>query len=161
GYTEQDIREAARAFTGWQADEDRFEFVKGLHDDGPKTVFGKKGNWNGNDIVKMLVEKPECARFIVRKVYREFVSETPPPERLLEPLAESFQKSDHDIPRLMETVLSSRLFFSEHAFRQRLKSPVEFILCTVRSIHDPDKGLITPLSLVGRLDAMGQQLFAP
>src|SRR5262249_42353033 len=126
-YTEQDIREAARAFTGWHTDGEDFEFNAKAHDDGQKTVFGKNGNWNGDDIVKLCLEKDCAARFIVRKLYQYFISETrEAPDPLLEPLAESFRKSDYDIGALVKTMLSSRHFFSDYAYRQRLKSPVEF-----------------------------------
>ena len=77
-YTEKDIREAARAFTGWHTDGDGFgfEFNARLHDDGAKTVLGQTGNWNGDDVVRIVLEQPAAARFLVRKLYRFFVSET-------------------------------------------------------------------------------------
>ena len=131
-YTEKDIREAARAFTGWHTDGDDFEFNADVHDDGAKTVLGQTGNWNGDDVVRIVLEQPAAPRFLVRKLYRFFVSEThEPPDALLEPLAEAFRKSDYDIAGLVRTMLSSRHFFSDYAFRQRIKSPVEFVLGAV------------------------------
>jgi hypothetical protein len=169
-YTEKDIREAARAFTGWHTDSDgfAFEFNARLHDEGEKTVLGQTGDWNGDDVVRILLRQPACARFLVRKLYRCYVSETrEPPDSFLEPLAESFRKSDYDIAALLRTMLSSRHFFSDYAFRQRVKSPVEYALGAVRAVYreydakDKSHQPLTQQVLVQRIDAMGQVLFAP
>src|SRR5262249_19651889 len=132
-YTEKDIAEAARAFTGWHTDEEQtsFTFNKDEHDDGMKTVLGRTGNWTGDDIVPILLAQPACSMFIVGKFYRELISETAPPRALLEPLAKSFRESGYRIASLVGTMLRSRLFFSSHAFLKRVKSPVEFVLGTV------------------------------
>lgn len=165
-YTETDIREAARAFTGWTVNSDRYEFDDTLHDDGSKSVLSQKGTWNGDDIVRICLEQPVAARFLVRKLYRYFISEnTVPPDSLLEPLANSFRQSDYDIAALMRTMLSSRHFFSAHAYRQRIKDPVEFAVGAVRALWDvrPDdtKVAVEPGTLVSALESMGQELFAP
>jgi uncharacterized protein (DUF1800 family) len=73
-YTETDIREAARAFTGWTAFNGKFEFNAALHDDGKKTVLGQTGNLNGDDVVRILLKQPAAATFLVRKLFHEFVS---------------------------------------------------------------------------------------
>jgi len=120
-------------------------------------------------VVDACLEQPACARFVVRKLYRYLVSESPEaPDALLEPLAERFRKSDYDIADLVRTMLSSRLFFSEHAYRRRIKSPVEFVLGAARSTLGPltgEKGeavaVIPQGSLVQPIEAMGQNLFAP
>jgi hypothetical protein len=169
-YSEQDIREAARAFTGWHTDSDGFgyEFNAGLHDDGVKTVLGQTGNWNGDDVVRILLQQPAAATFLVRKLYRFYVSEThEPSDSFLEPLAESFRESDYDIAALVRRILSSRHFFSEYAFRQRIKSPVEFVLGAGRAVYrqyDATNKHYRPMPqqvLVRHIDAMGQLLFAP
>jgi hypothetical protein len=167
-YTEQDIKEAARAFTGWHTNDsgDAYEFKAAMHDDGAKTVLGQTGKWNGDDVLRILLDRPEAARFLVRKLYRYFISEThDPPAALLEPLAESFRKSDYDIAALMKTMLGSRHFFSEHAYRQRVKSPPEFVLGAARSVVHPTEEQETvklpPAPLANRMAAMGQDLFAP
>src|SRR5262245_15251582 len=157
-YTETDIREAARAFTGWHTDDENFEFNAKRHDEGEKTIFGKKGNWNGDDVVRFCLEKPCCARFIVRKMYRFFISEGhEPPDALLEPLAEQFCKSDYDIAALVKTILGSRHFFSAYAYRQRIKSPAEFVVGSVRAVAAPDaleKGQIPQSPLISKMEAM-------
>ncbi|HEY3787449.1 MAG TPA: DUF1800 domain-containing protein [Urbifossiella sp.] len=166
-YKETDIREAARAFTGWHTDGKAFRFKAEVHDAGSKTFFGKTGHWNGNDIVKMILEQPSAARFLVGKIYSFFVSEIAPPDGLLEPLHQLFRKSDYNIATLMKTVLSSRWFFSDRAFRKRIKNPVEFVLGAVQTVYrDYGEGheSYQPLPqavLTPRISAMAQTLFAP
>jgi hypothetical protein len=158
-YSEHDIQEAARAFTGWHTNGAAFEFNPHFHDDGTKEVLGQKGNFNGDDIVRIILEQKVAARFLVGKLYRFFISEThTPPPALIEPLADAFRTSDYDIALVVRTMLSSRLFFSEHAFRQKIKSPVEFVLGAAQATV---KGSIPPAPLVPWIDRMGQQLFAP
>jgi uncharacterized protein (DUF1800 family) len=158
-YTETDIREAARAFTGWHTDGEQFEFNPGFHDEGEKSILKQKGNWDGGDVVRILLEQPCCARFLVRKLYRNFVSENQvPPDAFLEPLCEQLRKSDYDIAGVLRTMLGSRHFFSDYAFRQRIKTPVELSLGAVRSVAS---GTMPQSALVNRLEAMGQDLFAP
>jgi uncharacterized protein (DUF1800 family) len=166
-YTEKDVREAARAFTGRSSDDEE-PFDPELHDDGSKTVLGRTGNWNGDDIVRIVLEQPAAARFLVRKLYGFFISETAvPPDALLEALADSFRKSDYDIGALVGTMLRSRHFFSDYAYRQRIKSPVEFVVGAVRALWQPlqletdDKAAVVPQMLITELEAMGQELFAP
>lgn len=174
-YLEKDIQEAARAFTGWHVlpalstpgieGEDRFEFVAVQHDNGEKTVFGRTGNWNGDDIVKFCCDKPDCATFLVGKLYTFLISETRPSEKLLEPLAERFRKSDYDIADLVKTMLGSRLFFSEHAYRKRVKWPVEYALAAVRAAVPARPKVTDPWvpfgDFIDPLAKMGQVLFAP
>src|SRR5262249_17787092 len=158
-YTETAIREAARAFTGWHTEGDNFDFNKNFHDYGEKTVHHQTGNWNGDDIVRIVLEQPAASRFLVRKLYRYFISESDvPPPALLEPLAAQLRKSDYDPGALISTMLHSRHFFSDYAYRQRIKSPVEFALGAVQSVG---QRLVRPRALVSKMEAMGQQLFAP
>ncbi|HEY1191298.1 MAG TPA: DUF1800 domain-containing protein [Gemmata sp.] len=166
-YTEKDVREAARAFSGWHTDGSGFKFNAAQHDDGTKTVLGKTGPWDGDAVVKLVLDQPACARFLVRKLYTFFVSEVPPPARLLEPLCDSFRKSGYDTAALMKTILGSRHFYSAFAFRKRIKSPVEYalgaVLATYRRYEERDAHF-RPLAhqqLVKWLTGMGQILFAP
>ena len=158
-YTEHDIREAARAFTGWHTNGDDYDFNARFHDEGEKTVLGQTGNWNGDDVLDVLLKRNDCAEFLTRKLYRFFISEKEdPPAKLLATLAESFRKTDYDIADLVRRILASRHFYSEHAFRQKIKSPVEYVLGAVKTVYE---GQPPPQPLVRRLDLMGQQLFAP
>jgi uncharacterized protein (DUF1800 family) len=167
-YTEKDIREAARAFTGWHTDGYEFQFNARAHDDGSKTVLGQAGNLDGSDVVRIVLGRPDAARFLVRKLYHFLISEkSNPPDSLLEPLCESFRKYDYDIASLVRTMLASRHFYSPYAFRQRLKGPVEYVLGAVQAVYHrydeghPDYRPLPQQVLVGWLDSMGQSLFAP
>jgi hypothetical protein len=167
-YTEKDVREAARAFTGWRTDGRGFVFEPRYHDTGAKTFLGKTGNWDGGDVVRIVLEQPAAARFLTRKLYQHFVNETAnPPDGLLEPLCESFRKSDYDIAALVRTILASRHFYSSHAFRQRVKAPLEFALGAVQAVYrryredEPEYQSLPQQMLVSSLAALGQSLFAP
>src|SRR5262249_55970070 len=158
-YTEHDIREAARAFTGWHTDGENFDFNKNFHDFGEKTVLGQRGDWDGGDVVRILLEQEACAQSPCRTLSRYYVSETDePPAAFLEPLAAALRKSDYDVGALVKTILRSRHFFSDYAYRQRIKSPVEYVLTSVKAVG---QGFVSPQSLVSKCDAMGQQLYAP
>jgi uncharacterized protein (DUF1800 family) len=167
-YTEKDVREGARAFTGWRTDGRGFVFDPRFHDTAPKTFLGKTGNWDGGDIVRIVLEQPAAARFLTRKLYQQFISETAAPsDVLLEPLCKSFRKSDYDIAALVRTMLASRHFYSAHAFRQRVKCPVEFALGAVQAVYrryredEPEYHSIPQQMLLESLAAQGQSLFAP
>jgi uncharacterized protein (DUF1800 family) len=167
-YTEKDVREAARAFTGWRADGRKSRFDARLHDSGIKTVLGKTGAWKGKDIVRIVLKQPAAARFLVGKLYHFFVSEkNVPPDGLLEPLCESFRGSGYDIAALVRIILASRHFYSSYAFRQRVKSPVEYVVGAARAVYRPfdesekDYRPLPQQALVRWINAMGQSLFAP
>ena len=134
-YTEKDIREAARAFTGWEIRNGKFHNNKAQFDSSEKTVLGKKGNWKGEDIVRICLDQPACPRFIVRKLYRFLISEADNPSaELIDPLARQFANG-FDFGKLVETVLRSNLFFSEHAYRARIKAPVDYVLGMARGLE--------------------------
>jgi hypothetical protein len=173
-YTEHDVREAARAFTGWQTTQppvgpngipqagQNYTFNRYAHDDGPKTVLGETGKWDGGDVVRIVLEQPAAARHLVRKLYRHFIGESEtPPDSLLEPLAEQFRRSDYDIAAVMRTLLGSRHFFSEYAYRQRIKSPAEFLVGMLRSLEGKMEGEGVTIPLPVPMESMGQTLFAP
>jgi uncharacterized protein (DUF1800 family) len=157
-YTEKDIREAARAFTGWEIRGEKWFFNPGQYDAGEKEVIGRKGKFKGEDIVGICLDQPACPRFIVRKLLRFLVSDTLDltPE-LVEPLATQFRDSKFDFGKLVETVLRSNLFFSPHAYRQQIKSPVDFALGTVRGLEI----LVSATNLAGAMETLGQNLFHP
>jgi len=157
-YTEKDIREAARAFTGWRIQGGKAVFVPAEHDDGDKTVLGRTGKWNGSDVVRICLEQKSAPSFIVRKLFRFLVSEsleaTP---GLLEPLAARFRQSDYNFGALVETVLRSNLFFSPQAYRTRIKPPVDFVVGIVRALE----GRLGTTALAASLEELGQNLFNP
>jgi len=159
-YTEKDIQEAARAFTGWHHDPGvtAFENNPSLHDDGQKTVLGQKGAWAGADIIRICCDQPACAKFLVGKLYAFLVSETPPPKGLLTPLEDRFRNSDYNIADLVKAMLGSQIFFSAHAYHKRVKWPVEYALESCRAVTP---GRVPLADLVAPLAKMGQVLFAP
>jgi len=156
-YSETDIREAARALTGWEIKEGKFFNNAAQHDDTEKSVLGQKGKWHGEDIVRICLEQKACPRFIVRKLFRFLISETmePTPD-LIEPVAAKFGK-DYDFSALVETMLRSNLFFSEHAYRTRIKSPVDYVLGIVRAFEVR----LGTTNLARALETLGQNVFHP
>jgi uncharacterized protein (DUF1800 family) len=160
-YTEKDIREAARAFTGWFVVRDEFVQVARQHDDGAKTVLNRTGHWNGDDIPTILLEQPACAEFICRKLYREFVSETKAPsEALIAPLAQVFRESGYRIEKPVAVILRSNLFFDTSVRRTRVKSPVEFAVGTIRALEVVNPTVQTS-ALADACGRMGESLYAP
>jgi uncharacterized protein (DUF1800 family) len=157
-YTEKDIREAARAFTGWEIKNNAAVFSEANHDAGTKTLLGKSGTFRGEDIVRICLDQPCTAPFIVTKLYRFLISETvlPTPE-LIQPLADQFRSSGYDFGALVRTMLASQLFFSQPVYRTRIKSPVEFALGIVRGLE----GRVGTTALAVALGEMGQDLFYP
>jgi uncharacterized protein (DUF1800 family) len=157
-YTETDVKEAARAFTGWQFDRDGcFRFRANFHDDGEKTVLGVKGRLSGDDVLDILLKKPETATFITRKIWRFFVSEQVD-EPIVQKLSVQFFKSGYDIAALMHSIFSSDFFYEPRHIGCRIKSPVELIVGIRRmlpmQIGNPDVQLLMQRVL-------GQVLFYP
>ncbi len=127
-YSENDIKEAARAFTGWGANvQGDFVFRKFQHDVGSKTVFGRSGNFDGEDVLNILLEEKQTAKYIAGKAYRFFVSEIPDAEKI-QWLADRFYNSDYQISRLMEDVFTSDWFYEEKNIGTRIKSPIELLV---------------------------------
>ncbi|MBS1514146.1 MAG: DUF1800 domain-containing protein [Bacteroidetes bacterium] len=127
-YTEDDIKNSARAFTGWGFDETgEFVFRERQHDDGEKIFFGKKGNFTGEDIIKMILENKKTAEFITNKIYKFFVNETNIGKSVAKELADDFYNSDYDIEKLMRKIFTSDWFYDEKNIGAKIKSPAELI----------------------------------
>jgi len=157
-YSEDDIREAARAFTGWELRQNRFWLNPYQHDNGVKTVLGSTGKWSGDDVLTILLEQPATARFLTAKLFRYFITELePPPARLIEPLADEYRRRDYDTAWLLETMLGSKLFFSPLALRQKIKGPVELAVGLLRSLE----GTTNAYRLARDVADLGQSLFQP
>src|SRR5690606_34692278 len=126
-YTEDDVKESARAFTGWRYNsEGKFEFNTKLHDDGMKTFFGKEGEFNGQDIMDMIFEKREAAYFITRKLYRFYVNEQVNEEHIRE-LGDYFYDNNYEIKPLLQRMYTSEWFYEDNNVGNKIKSPIEFI----------------------------------
>jgi len=142
GYTQQDVIEVARAFTGWTIEDPervgRFVFRPELHDAGPKVVLGDslpagRGVEDGEDVLTLLARHPATARFIATKLVRRFVSDTPPAS-LVKRAARTFRDTDGDIRAVLRTIFSSREFFSRAAYRAKIKSPFELVASALRGL---------------------------
>jgi uncharacterized protein (DUF1800 family) len=157
-YTEQDIRQAARAFTGWRIDNSRAVFRDADHDNSEKTVLGQTGRWRADDIVRICLEQESAPYFVAGKLFKFLVSETiPATAELLEPLATRFREGDYNFGELVETVLRSNLFFAPEAYRSKVKAPVDFALGILRGLE----GRVGTLQLVNLLEGLGQRPFYP
>lgn len=134
-YTETDVKEAARAFTGWGFDAaGNFVFREKFHDNGLKTFLGKQGNFKGDDILNILLEQQETALFITQKIYRFFVDDTAADEPRIRQLAAQFHQSGYDIRSLMENIFMADWFYEEKYAGNRIKSPVELLVGIRRAI---------------------------
>jgi uncharacterized protein (DUF1800 family) len=159
GYTEADIKEAARAFTGWTIDRDNgaFRFRRDLHDEGEMTFLGRNGRFDGGDIIEILLTKGRVAEYITEKSWREFVSETPDPAEVRR-IAAKFRSADYDIKVLIGELLLSPRFWDPANRGRLVQSPVELIAGTLRQFALPLPDDLTLLRL-GR--ALGQEPFNP
>ncbi|WP_188810870.1 DUF1800 domain-containing protein [Hymenobacter cavernae] len=157
-YTEHDVKEAARAFTGWSSDESyQFIFRQKQHDAGPKTFLGRTGNFGGEDILNILLEQPKTAEFITTKLYRFFVNDTPNLAHI-QSLAQAFYKSQYDISDLLERMFSADWFYEAANVGTRIKSPIELLAGIKRTLG---VRLENPRPLLGYQKALGQTLFEP
>jgi uncharacterized protein (DUF1800 family) len=157
-YTEHDIKEAARAFTGWSADlKGEFVFRRLQHDFGNKTIFGKTGNYDGDDVLEMLLEQKQTARYISQKVYKFFVNDTPDPQKT-DWLADRFYQSNYDVAKLLEDIFTSEWFYDEKNIGCKIKSPVELMVGIQRML--PMK-LENEEALLLLQRVLGQILFNP
>jgi len=163
GYTQKDVTEVARSFTGWTLEKPRqdadFKFDDRLHDPDPKTVLGKKihagGMKDGQQVIDLLAHHPSTAKFISTKLARRFVSDTPP-AALVNRMAETFQSSDGDIRAVMKTMIWSPEFWSREAYRAKIKTPFELVVSAARALGtDVD----TPLPLVQWVGRIGEPLY--
>ncbi|MFT3982144.1 MAG: DUF1800 domain-containing protein [Ferruginibacter sp.] len=127
-YTEKDIKEAARAFTGWGFNAGgEFVFRQNQHDTGQKTILGKTGNFDGDDVLNILLEQPQTAVYITRKIYRNFVNEEVNDSNL-QWLAQRFYDNNYDITKLLTDIYTSDWFYSEKNIGNKIKSPVELMV---------------------------------
>ncbi|PYU41760.1 MAG: DUF1800 domain-containing protein [Acidobacteria bacterium] len=163
GYTQKDVTEVARCFTGWTIDKPRqyadFKFDDRLHDPDTKIVLGKKihagGMKDGEQLIDMLAHHPSTAKFISTKLARRFVSDNPPPA-LVSRLAETFQSSDGDIHAVLKTMIWSPEFWSRESYRAKIKTPFELVVSAVRALGtDVD----TPMPLVQWVARIGEPLY--
>ena len=157
-YTETDIRESARAFTGWTNDSLAFVVKPELHDEGQKTFLGRTGNFDGIDIIDIVLEQDVTARFIAAKLYRYFVHTDPSPE-LVAQLGKHFKEHNYDIASLLSTIFLARDFYSPPAYGTQIKSPVHLVVSTYRKLGLTEMPGVPDFMSVTR--NLGQELFHP
>jgi len=157
-YSEEDVKESARAFTGWGFNL-KGEFVERpfLHDNGSKTFLGKTGNFDGDDIIDILLEQRQTAKFITQKIYKYFVNDKPDSEKI-ELLANSFYESNYDIKKLLTEIYTSDWFYNDKNVGTHIKSPVE-LLVGIRRLLPMELDKPEVQLLFQR--ALGQILFYP
>ncbi len=159
GYTEKDVQEAARCFTGWRWANTPSNFIydPGRHDDGEKTVLGETGNWHADDVIDILVRQPATAKRLTTKLYAFFVGGEPS-ERDSAKLCDTYFASDYDVRSILQVLFSLDSFYSNDACFAKIKSPTEFTVMTLKTLGAP---LSSARDVSGALSLMGQDLFNP
>jgi uncharacterized protein (DUF1800 family) len=157
-YNQDDVHESARSFTGWFFDPRRSEFVfnANQHDTGSKTFLGRTGNWDGDDIVNVILEQPVTAEFMAEKMFNFFVHDHPSPSTI-SGLADVFRGTDYNVRELVRSILRSPDFTSQDAYHGVIKSPVEFMIGMMKSLGITEIARVLP----GALNRMGMNLFNP
>lgn len=158
-YSEQDVREAARAFTGYRVNltDQEFRFVRSQHDASRKTFLGRVGPLDGDDVIDVLVRKPACASFIGRKIWRYFVEDDPPP-KIVDAVAERIRVHDFEMRPVLREIFCSAEFYSPRVQRNQIKGPVQFLIQASKLLEAPAP---SPLIVQNAMRQMGQVLFAP
>ena len=140
GYTEADVQEAARALTGWRfSRRSGVRLVPRLHDDGEKTVLGVSGTLDDGDVVAIVTARPETAEFIAGKLWRHFAGDQPEPAAVAR-VAAAYRDSGGDVRAMLRAIFEAPEFYTERAYRSRVKSPVELIFGTLRALEVTTSG---------------------
>ncbi|HKS41763.1 MAG TPA: DUF1800 domain-containing protein [Blastocatellia bacterium] len=164
GYTQKDVQEVARCFTGWTINQPRregsFIFRSWMHDDGEKTVLGKKipaggGMRDGEMVIDLLVHHPNTAKFISTKLVRRFVSDNPP-QSLVDRVSSVYMKTDGDISEMLRAIFASPEFNSQEAYRAKIKSPFELAVSAIRALGGEATNTIQVAQFIAK---MGQPLY--
>jgi uncharacterized protein (DUF1800 family) len=160
GYSEHDIIEAARALTGYNYDDTTggFRYFRDQHDSTEKVIFGQKGPWTGDDLVRLILQQPHTSRFIARRLF-EYFAYPDPDEAVLEPLATVLRVSQYDLEPLLKNLFMSEEFYSSRAMGNQIKSPVELIVGLLRDLG------VKQVANYGGIDSavrqMGMELLEP
>ena len=163
GYTQQDVTQVARVFTGWTIDQPfqggGFVFRPRLHQPGSKTVLGhtikEGGEKEGMQVLEMLAHNPYTARFVSTELAQRFVSDNPP-QSLIDAMSKTYLKTDGDIREVLRTMFGSPQFWAPEAYRARVKTPFEFVVSSLRATQ---VDIADPQALLGTLNRMGMPLY--
>jgi len=158
-YSEMDVTEAARAFTGYRVvpETATFHLATNAHDSGMKTFLGKTGDFTGDQILDLIVLQPQCARFIGKRLWQFFVSESPN-EKTISEVADILLNNGYDIGKTLRVIFRSSLFYSRAVVHHQIKGPVQWMIQTTRMLEIP---LPDAKVLENSMAALGQVLFAP
>lgn len=165
-YTEKDIKEGARALTGYTFYDDEFVFRRNDHDDTVKTILGRTGKLDGDDFVKVILEHRACSRFMTRKLYRFFAADLPDDDRsvgpatraVLDDLSGVLLSTRYNIKPVLRRLFLSEHFYDPQVIGQQIKSPVQLVVGATRSLHTPVRDLSV---LLDAMDLMGQSILFP
>lgn len=157
-YEEKDIREAARAFTGWNTNDLEFIVNKDQHDTGSKTILNNTGDFSGEDVIDILLSQKAASKFIVKKIYKEFVNENVN-EDIIESYADIFRENNFELKPLLSAIFLSKDFYSKENMGSHIKSPVELVISTYRKLGLNNTPGIPDFNQ--STTAMGQTLFWP
>ena len=165
GYTEDDIKEGARALTGYTVDDDDFIFRTQQHDSGTKKIFNRRGTFTGDDFVDLIFTRSSASTFVIEKLYRFFVNDLPhgnsvESKSYIRLLSKVFKRKDWNIKPVLETIFLSQHFYDDVNANAIIKSPVQLIVQATRSLNPPNRKKMTNTLAIAS-DLMGQRLFAP
>jgi uncharacterized protein (DUF1800 family) len=155
-YTEKDVKEGGRSFTGWQSRPDGFYFNAKDHDNGNKVFLGQQGNFNGDDVVGILARNPAAPKFLATKLCKFFVADNPS-DTLISEVAGAYKPGEQNIRKMMETIFTHPEFISQSSYHAKIKGPAELVVGTIKSLQ------VTKLDgeLPNQMARMGQSLFEP
>jgi uncharacterized protein (DUF1800 family) len=165
-YSEQDIKEGARALTGYTYEDDTFDFQRNNHDNGNKSILGAAGSLDGDDFVKAILAQKACSRFIAGKLYNFFVHDFPSGRKRIDDaasavvreLADTMLRNRYEIRPVLQKLFLSQHFYDAALRSEQIKSPAQLVVGAVRSLNTPARDLGT---LCDALNMMGQNIFFP
>ena len=162
-YAEADIKEGARALTGYGVNDNDFEFYRRIHDAGEKTILGQTGSFDGDGFVDILLARDDCPKFIAWKLYRHFVADvddqrSPQSDAVIAELAADLRTHDFELKPVLKTLLKSTHYYDPAVRGCMIKSPAQLVVGTIRALHTPTRNLRT---LANTMNLMGQSLFSP
>jgi uncharacterized protein (DUF1800 family) len=158
-YTEKDVTEAARAMTGWSLDRihEEYHYRPRMHDTGVKTVLGQTGNFDGRNVLEIIVAQPQAARFIAGKLWKFFASDNCPPA-LLDTLADIFRSNGNEFKPLLRAMFSSEEFYAGSVVGAQVKSPVQWLVGAIRLL---ERSMPPPIVSTEMIKTLGQDLLLP
>ncbi|HVC95305.1 MAG TPA: DUF1800 domain-containing protein [Pirellulales bacterium] len=159
-YTEDDVKEAARALTGWTVKNREFREAAAYHDDAEKTILGQRGSWRGDDLVAILMDEPATAMRLARRVCELLMGEGLIEDHAIAELADGLRQRKLDVGWAVEKVLRSAAFFADRNIGNRVQAPAEYIVGAVRALEIVEPPPST-MGLAEWMGAMGQDLFEP